>query len=80
MVIFATKEIPLKNPPRKSTTSIKKLNDAILRIFFNIYLWNLLRFQETYFNEEEFPRSFTKGAYEGFWWAFVSMTTVGYVK
>lgn len=48
--------------------------------FFNIYLWNLLRFQETYFNEEEFPRSFTKGAYEGFWWAFVSMTTVGYVK
>ena len=44
------------------------------------YLWNLLRFQETYFNEEEFPRSFSKGAYEGFWWAFVSMTTVGYVK
>jgi len=33
---------------------------------------------ETYFNEEEFPRSFTKGSYEGFWWAFVSMTTVGY--
>ncbi|KAL9981440.1 hypothetical protein ACROYT_G010146 [Oculina patagonica] len=33
---------------------------------------------ETYFNEEEFPRSFTKGSYEGFWWAFVTMTTVGY--
>ena len=34
-------------------------------------------FQETYFNEKEFPRSFTKGSYEGFWWAFVTMTTVG---
>ena len=33
--------------------------------------------QETFFNEEEFPRSFTKGSYEGFWWAFVTMTTVG---
>ncbi|XP_068679124.1 uncharacterized protein [Montipora foliosa] len=33
---------------------------------------------ETFFNEEEFPRSFTRGTYEGFWWAFVSMTTVGY--
>lgn len=39
-----------------------------------IFVWML----ETYFNEEEFPRSFTKGCYEGFWWAFVSMTTVGY--
>jgi len=39
-----------------------------------ICVWML----ETYFNEEEFPRSFTKGCYEGFWWAFVSMTTVGY--
>lgn len=41
-----------------------------------LYKWFSL-FQETYFNEEEFPRSFTKGTYEGFWWAFVSMTTVG---
>ncbi|XP_032231243.2 uncharacterized protein LOC116614398 [Nematostella vectensis] len=33
---------------------------------------------ETYGNCEEFPRNFTKGSWEGFWWAFVSMTTVGY--
>ena len=38
---------------------------------------NNIFFQETFFNEEEFPRSFTKGSYEGFWWAFVTMTTVG---
>ena len=29
-------------------------------------------------NDEEFPRSFLIGWYEGFWWAFISMTTVGY--
>ena len=33
---------------------------------------------ETWGNVEEFPRSFLTGWYEGFWWAFVSMTTVGY--
>ena len=39
----------------------------------------LLFFQDTYWNPEEFPPSFFQGAWEGFWWAFVSMTTVGYV-
>ncbi|XP_067028196.1 uncharacterized protein [Acropora muricata] len=29
-------------------------------------------------NEEQFPRPFLKGAGEGFWWSFISMTTVGY--
>ena len=29
-------------------------------------------------NAEEFPRSFHIGLFEGFWWSFVSMTTVGY--
>lgn len=33
---------------------------------------------DTWWNEEEFPRTFLKGVYEGFWWSFVSMTTVGY--
>lgn len=33
---------------------------------------------ETWHNPEQFPRSFFIGLFDGFWWAFVSMTTVGY--
>lgn len=33
---------------------------------------------ETWANTEEFPREFPIGWFEGFWWSFVSMTTVGY--
>lgn len=33
---------------------------------------------DTWSNEEEFPRAFYIGGFEGFWWAFISMTTVGY--
>ena len=33
---------------------------------------------ETWSNQEEFPRSFLSGFREGFWWGFISMTTVGY--
>ena len=35
-------------------------------------------FLDTWSNETHFPRPFFQGAGEGFWWAFVSMTTVGY--
>ena len=38
---------------------------------------NFYYFQEFWRNPEEFPSSFFKGSWEGFWWAFVSMTTVG---
>ena len=33
---------------------------------------------ETWFNKEEFPRAFLRGWFDGFWWSYVSMTTVGY--
>lgn len=33
---------------------------------------------ETWSNSEQFPRPFMLGWYEGFWWSFVTMTTVGY--
>ena len=35
--------------------------------------------QETKTNNEEFGRPFYRGIFDGFWWAFVTMSTVGYV-
>ena len=35
---------------------------------------------ETWTNEEEFPKPFHLGLFEGVWWSFISMTTVGYGK
>ncbi|XP_001633977.2 uncharacterized protein LOC5513742 [Nematostella vectensis] len=46
----------------------------ILAAIAGVIVWIL----ETRHNSNEFPRSFLRGTYEGFWWAFVSMTTVGY--
>ena len=33
---------------------------------------------DTWFNEEDFPSKYPRGAFEGFWWAFVAMTMVGF--
>ena len=33
---------------------------------------------ETWSNQEQFPRPFLSGLFEGFWYSFASMTTVGY--
>jgi len=46
----------------------------IMAALSGIVMWAL----DSYWNPEEFPSSFFKGSWEGFWWAFVSMTTVGY--
>ncbi|XP_022779217.1 uncharacterized protein LOC111320784 [Stylophora pistillata] len=39
-----------------------------------IIMWAL----DTYWNRDEFPRKFLQGSWQGFWWSFVSVTTVGY--
>lgn len=46
----------------------------VLSLLAGIAAWSL----ETRKNSDNFPPMFTKGVWEGFWWAFVSMTTVGY--
>lgn len=38
----------------------------------------LMWLMETWENREQFPRPFVVGCFEGFWWSFISMTTVGY--
>ena len=37
----------------------------------------LYSLQESKKNSEHFPKRFSRGAPEGFWLAFISMTTVG---
>lgn len=46
----------------------------LMAVISGFVVWSL----ETWSNEEEFPRQFLSGLFEGFWWSFVSMTTVGY--
>ena len=46
----------------------------ILALLSGFVAWIL----DTWINEEEFPRPFLVGVFEGFWWSFISMTTVGY--
>ncbi|XP_066920622.1 uncharacterized protein [Clytia hemisphaerica] len=38
----------------------------------------IIWFLDTWTNDQDFPRAFFSGTYHGFWWSFVSMTTVGY--
>lgn len=46
----------------------------ILTAIAGIIIWVL----DSYWNSEEFSRSFFRGSWDGFWWSFISMTTVGY--
>ena len=50
------------------------LTAILMAMISGCVIWVL----DTWCNEDEFPQSFPRGPFEGFWWAFVSMTTVGY--
>lgn len=46
----------------------------LLSIISGFVIWIMERRK----NSIEFPKRFHSGLYEGFWWSFISMTTVGY--
>ncbi|XP_057309219.1 uncharacterized protein LOC130647392 [Hydractinia symbiolongicarpus] len=47
---------------------------VLLLTLAGVIMWIL----DTYWNEEEFPRTFLQGIAQGAWWAYITMTTVGY--
>ena len=86
--LYASHYLPYIHVP--NVFYVTKNRDGLLRSLLNCYpivalclllsvvsgfvAWLL----ERWGNEEEFPRPFLIGCFEGFWWAFISMTTVGY--
>ena len=46
----------------------------LMALISGVIAWSM----EARLNKEEFPRHFHVGLFEGFWWSFISMTTVGY--
>ncbi|XP_057296850.1 uncharacterized protein LOC130625765 isoform X1 [Hydractinia symbiolongicarpus] len=71
---------------RKNSDTVNALLKACLGLWPLFLITLLLAFIagaigwicDTRYNEEEFPRPFVNGVLEGFWWSFISMTTVGY--
>ena len=69
-----------REPPKVSLSDLflQILPIGVVCIFLCLVAGFVIWMLETWKNEEEFPRGFLIGWYEGIWWAFVSMTTVGY--
>ena len=84
--------IPLIEPPSIYYVTLKGTNPMVHLIKQCLQMWPLIVncffmviiagslgwFMETWGNKDDFPRPFLLGWFEGVWWAFITMTTVGY--
>eukprot|EP00111_Clytia_hemisphaerica_P013428 TCONS_00039419-protein len=59
-------------------STIKTWPLFVIAISMAICAGTIMWLMDRWINEEHFPKTFPRGPFEGFWWAYVSMTTVGY--
>lgn len=78
-IVYVTKEPYVGKASALLLKSVTDCWPILVLIFmmsavFGIVMWAT----DSYFNPEQFPSPFYMGSWRGFWWALVSMTTVGY--
>lgn len=78
VAFFIVDDPPDKMPNAILDTVTGSWSLLLFAVLFSLAAGIVLWFMDTATNEAEFPRIFHRGAGEGFWWAFISMTTVGY--
>ncbi|XP_031573985.1 uncharacterized protein LOC116307805 [Actinia tenebrosa] len=76
---FLLKEPETESPLKAVVSSIIDtwpyiLITLMMALLAGIVIW----FLDTAYNEEQFPHSYLRGVGNGWWWAFISMTTLGY--
>lgn len=91
-MLFGYHFLPIVEAPnvyyitQKSDNKLRKLIYSCIDMWPMVLIFLLLIivsgficwFIETWYNEEEFPRPLFIGWFEGIWWSFISMSTVGY--
>lgn len=84
--------VPLTEPPIMYYIT-KKIDNVLQKVILACFhMWPLMVIcllmvlvsgflqwaMDTWVNKEQFPRSLLNGWFEGIWWSFISMSTVGY--
>uniref|UniRef100_A0A7M6DKH1 Potassium channel domain-containing protein n=1 Tax=Clytia hemisphaerica TaxID=252671 RepID=A0A7M6DKH1_9CNID len=71
-----------QEPSDKMTSLFRSLMQTwpllVMTLFMAVAAGSFVWLLDSRSNDEQFPEHFPTGMFEGIWWAFVSMTTVGY--